>query len=155
MTRHIELIWKKLDHLRRMQVYLTYSLQQSSVLMPIVCWDDLTQENHETLAAFRVRFSDFQEHLGKTMRAVAIEEEQRTEPFTAVLLYMEKLEIIESAQTWKELRELRNAINHEYEENPERLARFFQELVYATPRLFDWHQRLSAFCHRNYGGQGN
>ncbi|WP_274521506.1 hypothetical protein [Ectothiorhodospira lacustris] len=35
----------------------------------------LTQENHETLAAFRVRFSDFQEHLGKTMRAVAIEED--------------------------------------------------------------------------------
>lgn len=32
-------------------------------------------EQHETLSAFRVRFSEFQEHLGKTMRAIALEEE--------------------------------------------------------------------------------
>lgn len=31
-------------------------------------------EQHETLAAFRVRFSGFQEHPGKTIRAIAIEE---------------------------------------------------------------------------------
>jgi len=49
------------------------------------------------------------------MRAVVIEEEQAAEPFTAVLLYMEKLAIIDSKDRWKEMRELRNAINHEYE----------------------------------------
>jgi hypothetical protein len=63
---------------------------------------------------------------------------------------MEKLSIIDSAQAWKELRELRNAINHEYEENPQRLSRFFSELVHATPTLMDWHQRLADFCQRNY-----
>jgi len=66
-------------------------------MIPIESWAKLTLANHETPAAFRVRFSEFQEHLGKTMRAVAIEEEQGTEPFTAVLLYMEKLGVIESA----------------------------------------------------------
>jgi hypothetical protein len=153
MTGHIALIQKKLDHLQRMRGYLSYSLEQSLQLMPIQEWQSLTQDNHATLAAFRVRFSDFQEHLGKTMRAIAIEEEQRTEPFTAVLLYMEKLEILDSVQAWKELRELRNAINHEYEDHPQRLAGFFQELVSATPRLLDWHQRLIVFCQRSYGIQ--
>ncbi|MBK5938191.1 hypothetical protein [Halochromatium roseum] len=150
MTEHLQLIDKKLEHLERMRGYLTYSLEQVSVLMPINDWKTLTPKHHETLAAFRVRFSEFQEHLGKTMRAVAIEEEQKTEPFTSVLLYMEKLSIIDSAQAWKELRELRNAINHEYEENPRRLSQFFSELAQATPTLMDWHQRLADFCQRHY-----
>lgn len=38
---------------------------------------------------------------------------------------MEKLEIIDSAEHWKVIRELRNAVNHEYEENAERLSEFF------------------------------
>ena len=68
------------------------------------------------LAAFRVRLSEFQEHLGKTMRAIAIEEEENSEPFGAVLAFMEKLGILDSAEHWKLIRELRNSVNHEYEE---------------------------------------
>ena len=41
------------------------------------------------LAAFRVRFSEFQEHLGKAMRAIAIEEEVEVERFGSVLAFME------------------------------------------------------------------
>jgi len=150
VSEHIRLIWKKLEHLDRMRGYLAYSLEQTVPLLPIQTWLSLTPENHETLAAFRVRFSEFQEQLGKAMRAIAIEEEQRTEPYTAVLLYMEKLAIIESAESWKELRELRNAINHEYEENAERLAEFFIQLAQSTPKLFAWHDQLVKFCETNY-----
>ena len=118
--------------------------------MPIKEWAELTPEQHETLAAFRVRFSDFQEHLGKTMRAIAVEEEQKTEPYTAVLLYMEKLRIIESADRWKEIKELRNAINHEYEENTERLSEFFAALVQSVHELLAWHDCLAEFCRVHY-----
>ncbi len=150
MSDHIKLIWKKLDHLARMRGYLSYSLEQTLLLVPIQNWVNLSPENHETLAAFRVRFSEFQEHLGKTMRAIAIEEEQKSEPYTAMLLYMEKLQIIESAQNWKEIRELRNAVNHEYEENAVKLSEFFMELTQATPQLFTWHDNLVDFCQNNY-----
>ena len=47
--------------------------------------------------------------MGKTMKAVAVEEEKPSEPFTAVLLYMEKLGCIGSVERWKDIRELRNA----------------------------------------------
>jgi hypothetical protein len=150
VSEHVRLIWKKLEHLNRMRGYLTYSLEQTLPLLPIQSWLSLMPENHETLAAFRVRFSEFQEQLGKAMRAIAIEEEQRTEPYTAVLLYMEKLAIIESAESWKEIRELRNAVNLEYEENAERLAEFFIELAQSTPQLFAWHDQLVKFCETNY-----
>lgn len=150
MNDHVQLIWKKLEHLSRMRDYLSYSLGQTLQLMPVTVWESLTPANHETLAAFRVRFSEFQEHLGKTMRAIAIEEEQKAEPHTAMLLYMEKLQIIESAQQWKEIRELRNAVNHEYEENAVKLSEFFMELTQATPQLFNWHDNLMNFCRDNY-----
>lgn len=151
MSEHLQLIAKKLDHLARMREYLEYSLERTRSFTPVRSWAALTPDQHETLAAFRVRFSEFQEQLGKAMKAVAIEEEQRTEPFTAVLLYMEKLAIIESAERWKEIRELRNAINHEYEENSQRLSQFFQDLVEATPPLFAWHDHLIDFCKETYG----
>lgn len=149
MTAQTELLARKLEHLRRMRTYLTYSHDHVTQMTP-VNWSQLTPEQHETLAAFRVRFSDFQEQLGKTMRAVVIEEEQAAEPFTAVLLYMEKLAIIDSKDRWKEMRELRNAINHEYEEDSARLAEFFDELARATPQLFVWQENLEHFCSETY-----
>lgn len=150
MNEHLRLIGRKLEHLSRMRAYLEYSLGRTRPLMPIASWSALTPEQHETLAAFRVRFSEYQEQLGKTMRAVAIEEEQKHEPFSAVLAFMEKLDVIESVQAWKEIRDLRNAINHEYEEDSERLTEFFLGLTGAAPNLFAWHDSLVKFCQENY-----
>ena len=151
MTDRLQLLQRRLDQLGRMRGYLQYSLQQVNLLLPITDWKALTAENHQALAAFRVRFSEFQEHVGKAMRAVAIEEEQDVEPFTGVLLYMEKLQVIDSAEAWKQLRALRNAINHEYEENHVRLAEFFQTVAESIPDLLDWNERLRLFCKKNYG----
>lgn len=153
MSDHTTLIWKKIDHLQRMRGYLQFSLAQVQPLMPVSEWAALTPEQHESLAAFRVRFSEFQEHLGKAMRAVAREEEQPTELFSAVLLYMAKLGILDSVEEWKVLRELRNAVNHEYEEQSARLSEFFLELVRATPTLFTWFDRIEAFCRATYSAE--
>lgn len=65
-----------LDHLARMREYLAYSLSQVEAILQTQAWEALSPDQHESLAAFRVRFSEFQEHLGKTMRSAAIEEEQ-------------------------------------------------------------------------------
>jgi len=150
VSDHIALIFKKLEHLARMREYLCYSVEQVKLLLPIHDWKALQPSQHEALAAFRVRFSEYQEHMGKTMKAIAIEEEKPFEPFTVVLLYMEKLGCIDSVERWKTIRELRNAVNHEYEDNPEVLHEFFDRLVEAAPELLTWHDRLDAFCRRTY-----
>ncbi len=150
MSANVQLIWKKIEHLRRMRNYLEYSLEQTLLLIPISDWHQLKPAHHETLAAFRVRFSEFQEHLGKIMRAIAREEEQSTEPFSFVLLYMEKLDILDTVDHWKMIRELRNAVNHEYEENEQRLSEFFVALTKAAPQLFAWFNRIIEFCESSY-----
>ena len=150
MSEHIALIWKKLDHLARMRVYLLYSIEQVTALLPIQDWQALQPEHHETLAAFRIRFSEYQEYMGKTMKAVAVEEEKPSEPFTSVLLYMEKLGCISSVDQWKEIRELRNAVNHEYEDDPAVLHEFFEQMVQSAPALLEWHAQLTSFCQSTY-----
>jgi|CXWL01.1.fsa_nt_gi hypothetical protein len=66
MTEHLRLLAKQLKHLKQMLKYLEYSEQRVQHILPITNWQDLSFEQHETLAAFRVRFSEFQKHLGKT-----------------------------------------------------------------------------------------
>ena len=73
MTDHLNLIRIKLQHLSRMSEYLAYSLSQVESVLKLKDWAALSPDQHESLAAFRVRLGEFQEHLGKTMRAVAIE----------------------------------------------------------------------------------
>jgi hypothetical protein len=150
VNEHIALIWKKLDHLERMREYLLYSIEQVTALLPIPYWQALQPDQHETLAAFRIRFSEYQEHMGKTMKAVAVEEEKPSEPFTAVLLYMEKLGCIDSVDHWKAIRELRNAVNHEYEDDSVVLHEFFQQMILSSPTLLNWHAQLGRFCKSTY-----
>lgn len=150
MSEHIALIWKKLEHLARMREYLVYSLTQTQQLLPIQDWSGLQPDQHESLAAFRVRFSEFQEHIGKTMKAVALEEEKPSEPFTSVLLYMKKLGCLDSVERWKEIRELRKAVNHEYEDDPQTLHDFFAAMLASAPELLRWHEQLQDFCRSTY-----
>jgi len=151
MTKHIQLIARQLMYLQRLREYLSYSSERIQNIVPIANWQSLGLQQHEILAAFRIRFSEFQEHLGKIMRAIAIEENIDVERFGSVLAFMEKLNIIESSDRWKLIRELRNDINHEYEEDSSRLTEFFAEIVKATPELFDIHNRLLTFCIDAYG----
>lgn len=88
--------------------------------------------------------------MGKTMKAVAVEEEKPSEPFTAVLLYMEKLGCIDSVDRWKDIRELRNAVNHEYEDDLEVPLEFFDQMIQAAPELLRWHHQQTAFCQNTY-----
>lgn len=136
--------------MERMAGYLAWSLEQVRSFIPAQDWARLTDEQHESLAAFRIRFSDFQEHIGKTMRAVAIEEEENHEPFGAVLAFMEKLGILDSSAHWKLIRELRNAVNHEYEDNPVRLSEFFGLLADEAPALLEYARRLVRYCREHY-----
>lgn len=153
MTEHLVLIQTKLRHLSRMREYLAYSLSQVASLLPLEDWAQLTPDQHESLAAFRVRFSEFQEHLGKAMRAVAIEEEQDVDRFGSVLAFMERLHVLDTAEQWKSMRDLRNAINHEYEDDSSRLGEFFRLLIAQTPALLGYFDRLRNYCATTYGLQ--
>jgi hypothetical protein len=152
MTPQRELIAGKLRHMRRMREYLAYShgklLAHGTTGKPL---STLTPEESETLAAFRMRFSEYQEHLGKLLRAIAQEEEIEITGFSDVLAFAEKAEIVASADDWKKARDVRNQINHEYEENESILAPLIAEMANCVPALFAIHDQSIAYCTSRLG----
>ena len=145
------MIRDRLDRLSRMASYLAYSLSKVVVIVPRIGVQELSADDHESLAAFRVRVSGYQEHLGKTMRAVAIEEALEVDRFGTVLALMERLKVLDSSEQWRAIRDLRNAVNHEYEDDVARLAEFFLGLSQAAPVLMAMHMRLAEFCRQACG----
>lgn len=154
MSENLKLIGKKLESLARMRTYLDYSTHKMQVPLEKIHregLDALTPEEHETVAAFRTRLADFQEHLGKTMRSVAIEEEINVDRFGSVLAFMEKMGVLDDPELWKVIRELRNDVHHEYEHDQETLFQFFNNLAKHVPVLLSIHDRLKLFVERTYG----
>ena len=49
------------------------------------------------------------------------------------------------------IRELRNAVNHEYEDDSARLAEIFALMVGEPPKLIEYFTRLQAHCASAYG----
>ena len=152
MTPQRELIAGKLRHMLRMREYLSYShgklLAHGVTGKPVSA---LTADESETLAAFRMRFSEFQEHLGKLLRAMAQEEEIEITGFSDVLAFAEKAKILDSADDWKKARDVRNLINHEYEENERVLAPLIAEMANCVPMLLAIHDRAIAYCANKLG----
>lgn len=132
MTDHQQFIHRRLEHQDRMAGYLEWSLNQVKAFVPIKDWTACTQE-----------------HTGKSMRAIAIEEEHY-EPFGAALAFMEKLGVLDSMAHWKLIREPRNAVNLEYGDNPARLSEFFRLLTEEAPMLLGYAKRLKDCCCKNY-----
>lgn len=134
MSQHIVLIFEKLDHLARMRSYLIYFISQAAALLSISKWQALRPDRCNTLAAFSICFSKYQEHMGKTMKAVAIEPKNPAEPFTAVLLCLQKPGCFSSVERCKALRELSSAENYKYEDNLAMLHEFFKQIIQAAPQ---------------------
>lgn len=104
----------------------------------------------ESLAAFKGRFAEFQDHLASAMKLIATIEEESTKQFTHVLNYMVELYILENAQEWMEVRDLRNAAIHDYSEPEEVKAVHFHRLLQKTDYLFETLDKLQHFATAAY-----
>lgn len=153
MSENVNILHKKLDHLGRMRGDVQHSIGKLSGplhTLQTLGVAALSPDERETLSAFTTRFATYQEHMGKTMRSIAIEEESATEPFGAILALMEKLEILDSLEMWKEIRELRNSVNHEYEDDAEVLHQILSNMAKSAPWLVAVHERLESFVMQTY-----
>ncbi len=153
MSENLRILQIKIEHLGRMRGDVQHSIGKlQGPLVKIERGDvsALTPDERETLSAFTTRFATYQEHIGKIMKSVAIEEESATSPFGAILALMEKFNILDSVEKWKDVRELRNSVNHEYEDNANELYQILSNMVNSCPWLFSVDGRLAAFVRENY-----
>jgi len=107
----------------------------------------LDDEDISHIDQFLFRFSKLQDALGQRFfKAILelLEEDVEGIPFIDILNKLEKLNLIESATQWQELREIRNAVSHEYEDSPELMAQVLNTVFSARVELFQVYDRLKA-----------
>ncbi len=61
----------------------------------------------------------------------------QAKPFIDILNKLEKLGLISSSEQWQKLREIRNAISHEYDDSPELMAQVLNAVFNARIALFE------------------
>ena len=114
------------------------------VVDKIKSWHELNTEilndpeKVETIDAFLFRFSKMQDTMGEKLFPLILEilgEESRNKPFIDIINRLEQLEILPSANKWKELRKIRNLLIHTYPWEQEILIKELKEAIGASEEL--------------------
>lgn len=145
--RQRDIVAQRLRDLDKMRRYLDYSterMRQGDITAKEP--SALTDAEAEILAAFRVRFAEYQEHLGKLLKAIALEEGVPLVGMADVLSFAEKARIIDSAEDWKEPRDVRNAIAHEYEADAATIKALIARMLELVASMERTHQRATEYC---------
>jgi len=105
-------------HLKRMDSAYT-KLSPSLPIKPETV-NSLSDDEVEHIDQFIYRFSKLQDAIGKKLFTTLLSvlgEDTDNKSLLDIFNRLEQLEIIEDYDTWKELRDIRNELVHEYEED--------------------------------------
>jgi hypothetical protein len=102
----------------------------------------LSEDEIEHIDQFLFRFVKLQDSMGqklfKTM-LIFLREEVDGKPFIDILNQMEKIHLIDSASEWIKLRDDRNELSHNYENEPEQMSvvlnKLFREKMARTMKI--------------------
>lgn len=109
----------------------------------------LGEDALERLDAFRVRFTDLQDCLGnKVFRGLLSLEEEPSSTQLDRLNAIEKRGLIPSFDAWRQWREVRNALTHDYPEHEDERATALNHAFAFAPQLIDVLHRTGAYVRR-------
>jgi len=105
----------------------------------------LDEEDISHIDQFLFRFAKLQDAIGQRFfKAILelLEEDVEGLPFIDLLNKLEKLNLIHSTAQWQSLREIRNAVSHEYDDSPELMAQVLNAVFMARIELFQIYAKL-------------
>lgn len=147
----IEALRDKLKQLQKMRRHLVYSHEKVAGWWRLDAnFDGWSEDQLESLAAFKGRFAEFQDHLASAMKLIANIEGEDARLFTYVLNYMAQLGIISDMNDWLAVRGLRNTATHDYSESEATKAKHFDSLLQHTHYLYETLDSLERFAAQAY-----
>jgi len=140
--KNINFVLKEIDKHKERLEYVVNKIKSWGKL-DIEILDD--PEKIETLDAFLFRFSKMQDTMGEKLFPLILEvfgEETRNKPFIDILNRLEQLEILPSANRWRELRKIRNLLIHTYPWEHEVLIKELNEDTTASKELMEIYRNI-------------
>jgi len=103
------------------------SSKKMSLFMPLIKdkYINLTEDEIVHIDQFLFRFSKLQDAMGQKLfrtTLLYLNKDIEGKPFIDILNIMEKLNLLKSTYTWRELRDDRNKLAHNYEDEPEEMS---------------------------------
>jgi hypothetical protein len=102
------------------------------------------------------RFSKLQDTMGeKLFKTVLLflDEEIDGKPFVDLLNRMEKLSIIDSAQQWRALRDIRNELSHQYDDDPEDMSIALNKIFQEKSSIETIYNQIKQYCNDKKTGR--
>lgn len=117
-------------HLQRIEE--AYSDIQSSLPLSVEKYKNLSKDEVQAIDQYLFRFAKLQDTLGDKLFRVLLKEYEPNDvvlPFIDALNRLEKIGFINSAKEWIILREIRNEIAHQYEDEPEEMSQAINNIL--------------------------
>lgn len=114
--------------------------------------DTLDKARRRLLDQMAYRFTKLQVTLGEQVLPLLLEQAEEPladdTPFAQKLQRLERIDIIPSAEQWRELRMARNIIAHEYPDAPELKAAALNQLVRSVADLLQFWRHVHQHANR-------
>ena len=136
-------------------VKIKHALSKMENFMPLTLADyrSLSEDDKEHIDQLIFRYSKLQDVMGErlfTSILKNLKENFDNKPFRDLIDRLEKLEIIESANDWDELRKSRNILSHEYSSEENELVMnintVYEKLV---PKIFSIYDKIVFYIENN------
>lgn len=109
---------------------------------------NLSSYNVKTLDQFLFRFSKMQDAMGQKLFKnilLYLDEDIEGKPFIDILNLMEKIYLLDSVNDWKELREDRNELAHNYEDEPQQMSEIINKLYVKKELLENIYIKIKSY----------
>lgn len=129
------------------------ALRELSDVLPLSAeaYNELSEEKIRCLDQFIFRFSKLQDVMGAKLFRHALEyadEDINELPMRDILNRMERYRLIDSAEDWNYMRELRNEVSHDYPLEKNDVVSVLNELIAKVATLRNIRQNLQQFCEK-------
>lgn len=115
-------------------------------------YQQLTDAEIEHIDQYLFRFSKLQDAIGERLfksLLLYLGEEIHNKSFIDVFNRLEQLEIIENYDQWMELREIRNELTHEYEDEPKENADKINKIYLLKDKLASYYLNVEKYIKNN------
>jgi len=109
----------------KMRIEKSYAKVKEIFPLSAPRYQSLSDDEVEAIDQYLFRFSKLQDTLGqRVFKLIVSEYEENIETFTFIdiLNRLEKIGVLEDVNIWKKLRDVRNDIAHQYDDEPQQMA---------------------------------
>ena len=120
---------------------INHAYGKMAVFMPLDAarYQVLSDDEIEHIDQFLFRFAKLQDAMGEKLFILLLEflleENPKNKPFIDVLNRLEQLALLDDKNVWLELRQIRNNIAHQYEDEPQQAAEALNAIYSAKINL--------------------